>query len=214
MFFANGTMASVRAAARKTSIGWFPFALAAIPMFVGLLALTVSDSNYILFDSPDTEVTVKVDGFEISALHSRMHKAGPNVVGTFGRVVLVAKVGPGKHALEIFDAAGKVLESAEVNVPTSGYRAIYSVGGARRYSLVSVAYGQSLDAPEQVELIPGPVPHLSLFPSAPKTYENDFTVNREFPKKIRSEEGVVLRGLCTVSEESDVDCAFETPATR
>jgi len=197
---------------------WWLFALAAIPLIIGLTLLGVradEASNYVLFDSPDAEVSVKVDGHVLQ--HDGKKRIGPKIRGLFGgRGPLVDDMEPGKHKIEILDDKAKVIETAELEIPKSGYRAVYTVGKPRRYTLVSISYGGALEGPEEAPLTPGPSPHLSIFPSAPVTRKQDFdTINRKFPASIYTKtRDPVLRGLCSVSEDDELECEFEKPEEK
>ena len=133
-----------------------------------------------------------------------------------GRGPLVDDIAPGAHKIEILDDKAMVIETAEIVIPKSGYRAVYTVGKPRRYTLVSVSYGGELDGPEEAPLTPGPSPHLSIFPSAPVTRKQDFdTINRKFPASVYTKNrNAVARGLCSVSENDEVECEFEKPEEK
>ena len=197
---------------------WWLFALAGIPLIIGLTLLGIradEASNYVLFDSPDAEVTVKVDGHVLQ--HDGRKRIGPKIPGLFGgRGPLVDDIAPGAHKIEILDDKAMVIETAEIVIPKSGYRAVYTVGKPRRYTLVSVSYGGELDGPEEAPLTPGPSPHLSIFPSAPVTRKQDFdTINRKFPASVYTKNrNAVARGLCSVSENDEVECEFEKPEEK
>jgi hypothetical protein len=198
---------------------WFVFALAGIPLLVGMMALHYRQqeaANYVVFDSPDVEVTVKVDGRELKR-EDRSTRLGPKVPGgSGGRGPLVAEVKAGKHTIEIVDGAEKVIESTVIDVPPSGYRAVYTVGEPRRYVFVSVAYGTAtIDGPDEVTLNPGPSPHLSLLPSNPTTYRRDFeSIDRDFPASVYTKGGTVMRGLCSLSEDDLPECNFKEERKR
>jgi hypothetical protein len=194
---------------------WWLFALAGLPLIIGLTLLGVradEASNYVMFDSPDAEVTVKVDGHVLQ--HDGRKRIGPKIPGLFGgRGPLLDDMEPGKHKIEILDDKGNVIETAELEIPKSAYRAVYTVGKPRRYTLLSVSYGGTLDGPEEVPLTPGPSPHLSLLPGAPVTRKQDFdTINRKFPASIQTKNrNLVVRGLCSVSEDDELECEVEKP---
>ncbi len=197
---------------------WVLFALAGIPLVVVLTLLGIradERSNYLLFDSPDAEASVKLDGDEL--YNDGRHRIGPKIPGVFGgRGPLLADLEPGKHKIEIVDGQAKVIETTEIEVPKSGYRAVYTVGKPRRYTLVSVAYGGTLDGPAEAPLAPGPSPHLSVLPPQPLTRKQDFqSINRKFPASIATKNrNTVLRGLCSVSDDDELDCEFEEQRPR
>ncbi len=197
---------------------WWLFALAAIPLIVGLTLLGVradEASNYVLFDSPDAEVSVRVDGHVLQ--HDGQKRIGPKIPGLFGgRGPLLADMKPGKHKIEILDANNAVIETTEIAIPKSGYRAVYTVGKPRRYTFVSLSYGGTLDGPQEAPLTPGASPHLSIFPAAPVTRKEDFdTINRKFPASLYTKSrDPVLRGLCSVTEEDELECEFEKPEEK
>jgi hypothetical protein len=192
---------------------WWLFALAGIPAIIGLTLLGVradEASNYVLFDSPDAEVSVRVDGHVLQ--HDGQKRIGPKIPGLFGgRGPLLDDMEAGTHKIEILDAKGAVIETAEIVIPKSGYRAVYTVGKPRRYTFVSVSYGGTLDGPERAPLTPGPSPHLSIFPAAPVTRKQDFdTINRKFPSSLSTKSrNPVLRGLCSVTDDDDLECEIE-----
>lgn len=194
-------------------------ALAIIPLIVAGVHFSQRaqvKANYLLFDSADADVAVKVDGHAISSRDGKQKTVGPSVHGAFGgRNALWTEVKPGKHRIEILDKAGTVLETAEIDVPASHFRAVYAAGKPRRYALVSIGYGRSREEHPLVELTQGSNEHLFLFPPEPETRELDFgPVNRKFKGSIYSKNDTILRSLCTFSADGEVECELEEAVKR
>lgn len=168
-------------------------------------------ANYLLFDSADADVAVKVDGKSLSSRDGKQKTVGPSAKDSFGgRAALWTEVKPGKHRVEILDAAGKVLETAEIDVPASRFRAVYAAGKPRGYALVSVGYGGAHEKHPFVELTQAANEHVFVFPPEPETRELDFgPVNRKFKASIYSKNDTILRSLCTLSDEGEVECELE-----
>jgi hypothetical protein len=199
---------------------WWVFALGAFPLIIALTIRGVradEASNYVLFDSPDAVVTVKVDGHLLQHDVGGKKPIGPKIPGLFGgRGPLLDTMDPGTHKIEILDDQAKVIETTEIEIPKSGYRAVYTVGKPRRYVLLSVSYGGSIDGPDEAPLTPGPSPHLSIFPSAPVTRKQDLdTINRTFPATLYTKNrDSVIRGLCSVSDDDELECEVEKPTDK
>ena len=173
-------------------------------------------ANYVVFDSIDANVRIKIDGKAQS--YEERSVIGPKSKHRLGaRAPIVANLKQGSHHIEILSEDGKPLEAADITVPAAGYRALYVAGATGPYSLRTVTYGSRQgEEGSTVPLDPGPSPHLWLLPRAPLTEQNDFlVVDRIFPASISTKQsGATLRSLCSTSPDGESGCTFEQPSAR
>src|SRR5690349_12780212 len=94
---------------------WYALALGGFVAAVGgLVGFTLLDNqrNYVLFDSPDATLTIKLDGKAAYGSRDAVLVLSSEAKATEKtRAPLVVALSSGKHRVEVFDRSGRAVET-------------------------------------------------------------------------------------------------------